>query len=110
MNFSVSKWYLLLLICTGFASAQVLGQSPLSSEAYQKMVQKLLRHSVKEITPDQLSDTTNYLFLDARAKPEYDISHLKNARWIGYDSLQQKVLNTDPKGSSDTGLLLCRIS
>ncbi len=62
-------------------------KSQVQRGAYRVMLQKLLSHSVPEIQVQQVvSDTTPTVFLDAREPHEYEISHLRNAVWVGYDS------------------------
>lgn len=39
----------------------------------------------------------NYLFLDTRAKQEYQISHLPHAEWVGYMNFQKEKLKDIPK-------------
>lgn len=56
------------------------------SRAYDMMLSSLLDHSVDEVSVDKvITDTSNILFLDAREKKEYEVSHIRGARWIGYD-------------------------
>lgn len=51
-----------------------------------RIIYTMLKHDVPEISCDSaLRGVGHYIFLDARAKKEYDISHIANAVWIGYD-------------------------
>lgn len=55
-------------------------------EAFDQMLQGLLRHSLPVLRPAALSpDSLPYLLLDTRAPDEYAVSHLPGARWVGYD-------------------------
>ena len=64
------------------------------SKSYQLLLKKLLKHDVPEISVDSLNKKNDsVLLVDAREKEEYNVSHLKNAKWVGYktfilDSLQ----------------------
>ncbi|WP_027077055.1 rhodanese-like domain-containing protein [Maribacter antarcticus] len=66
---------LVILLCY---NAVVLGQSKLD-----KTLKRFNSESVPYIYPKNISDTTTVILLDTRKKEEYDISHLKNAIWVG---------------------------
>ena len=78
------------------------GQVP-ASRAYcqnpdfDKKVANMLSFTVKTISPSDLNRQSNVLVLDARERPEYDVSHLPNAVFIGYNSFEKKTLDTVPK-------------
>ncbi len=54
------------------------------SAAYKKMLDTLLKHIVKEISPKEAASNGNILFLDARPAKEYNVSHLQNAVRVGF--------------------------
>ncbi len=55
------------------------------SAAYKKMLDTLLKHTVKEISPKEAASKSNILFLDARPVKEYNVSHLQNAVRVGFN-------------------------
>ena len=55
------------------------------NKSFNAMLKTLLTHDVKEVGAKDGSKDSAALFLDAREKAEYDVSHLKNATWVGYD-------------------------
>ncbi len=55
------------------------------SNSYSKMLKHLLSHTVKEISVSDIADEAQYVFIDAREKNEFAVSHIKNAVWCGYD-------------------------
>ncbi len=57
---------------------------------------------VPNIRPDSL-DKRNFLILDSREKEEYDVSHLRDAIWIGYDDFDMEVMDSIP---SDTTIVI----
>ena len=58
----------------------------------------LLSRDVPEITTtDAAKNASNYLFLDAREQKEYNVSHLPNAKFVGYDKFSRASLNDIPK-------------
>ena len=58
-----------------------------SSKAYHVMLQGLLSHSVKEVSVNEVTDKKNVIFVDARERKEFEVSHIKGAIFVGYDSL-----------------------
>ncbi|CAM4110597.1 rhodanese-like domain-containing protein [Zobellia roscoffensis] len=71
-----------------------------SQSKIDKTLKKLNKESVDYIHVTALDSTTGPILLDAREKAEYEVSHLKDAIWVGYDTFQldsvvQKVQNKD---------------
>ncbi|WP_282050596.1 rhodanese-like domain-containing protein [Maribacter aquivivus] len=49
---------------------------------------------------NNIPEADSIVFLDTREKEEFDISHLKNAVWVGYKNFdEEKVLQTIPEKS-----------
>ena len=61
-------------------------------ESFYKMVDHLTSKSVPRINSEELISKNKFILLDVRSKEEYDISHIKNALWIGEDDWDQKTL------------------
>jgi rhodanese-related sulfurtransferase len=62
-----------------------LAEAQTQSGAFNLTLKALLSHTVKEITvPDAVA--TNALFIDARELNEYNVSHIKNALFVGYEN------------------------
>lgn len=58
------------------------------------------KESIPYINPENLSISDSILFLDTREKEEYNVSHLKNAIWVGYKDFDEaKVLTIIPDKS-----------
>jgi rhodanese-related sulfurtransferase len=55
------------------------------SKAYGEMLNGLLSHKAKEISVAEAKKISDVTFVDAREKNEFNVSHLKNAVWCGYD-------------------------
>lgn len=73
------------LFISSFSSAA----QDVESRAYSIMLSGLLSRTVPEADVSETAqDTNNILFLDAREKSEYIVSHIKNAQWIGYDDFE----------------------
>jgi len=62
------------------------------------MLQGLLDHSVDEMSVVQMDTLPNHVILiDARAKKEYDVSHIQHARWVGFDDFELSRVKDLPK-------------
>ena len=86
MRFIVSVFVLL------FVSQSLMGQSKLD-----KTLKKYNSEYVPYIYAADLSDNMNVILLDTRKKEEFNVSHLKNAIWVGYDTFEEsKVLTRVP--------------
>ncbi len=72
-----------LLVCKNQTIAQ--SNRKVKSKSYNLLLKKLLKHDVPEISTDSLSKIKNsVLLLDAREWEEYNVSHLSNAKYVGY--------------------------
>ena len=54
----------------------------------------MLSFSVKTIAPNDVKREPNMVILDARERSEYDVSHLPNAIFIGYNNFGKKMLDS----------------
>ena len=59
-------------------------QSYAQSAAYKQMLDTLLKHTVKEISPKEAAAKKKAIFLDARKVEEYNVSHIAKAIRVGY--------------------------
>jgi rhodanese-related sulfurtransferase len=66
---------------------------------YNKMLDSLLKKTVAPIKVSEAVLKKGVYFFDTRLKKEYDISHIKNAQWIGYEEFSLKKLKNIPKES-----------
>ncbi len=86
-------WMMLSLLLT--TSAAVLAQT--GSKTYGAMLEKLYKKSVPLVTVAELRKMPDVVLLDTRSRAEYDVSHLPNARWVGYDDFELKRVQDVPK-------------
>jgi rhodanese-related sulfurtransferase len=81
---------IVLCLCWLFltnANAQV------ESKAYNTMLRTLLKHNVPEVSARTAAlDSARTLFVDARERREYEVSHLNRAVWVGYDHFDDGAL------------------
>lgn len=68
-----------------FTVKNINAQVHVENKAYDAMLSTLLKHNVPEMSVEESKKDSTAIRLDARAKKEYDVSHLENAIWVGYD-------------------------
>lgn len=87
----------LIIVSILLTSFCLIRQNPMvSSLKYNILLQALLDHSVNEISVVEVVDKPDVLLLDARSKNEYEVSHIKNAVWVGYEEFSaRKVQDID---------------
>jgi rhodanese-related sulfurtransferase len=81
----------LLSITTGVVLAQT------TSPTYGAMLEAMYKKTVPLVTVAELKKKPNVVLLDTRTKAEYDVSHLPDARWVGYDDFELKRVKDIPK-------------
>lgn len=68
------------------------------SSTYNLMLNGLLANNVPTLSVADLNKAdTTMVFLDARERREFEVSHIKNAIWVGYDDFDPKRLTDLPK-------------
>lgn len=90
------KWLFFVGLLNFFsANAQV------ESTAYGIMLQSMLSHSVPEINVQKADSLLQQgtVFIDAREKAEYGVSAIKNAVFVGYDSLDLSAVSSFSKNT-----------
>ena len=90
------KTFLMMAIGIGFISS-ISAQKKVINGSFNIVLKMMLKHDVKEITVPKAVAKTNVLFADAREKKEYDVSHINNALFTGYDDFNLSRLNSIPK-------------
>lgn len=72
-------------------------QTPrVESSTYNALLHTLLSHSVPEVSVKEVA-ANPAVFVDTRERREYEVSHLQNALWVGYDHLDLSPLQKTPK-------------
>lgn len=88
---------LLSLIVSSCLTAQ---EATVKSNSYGLMLKTLLSHTVPEINvPDAAEKPANTVFLDARERKEYEVSHIDGARFVGYDHFRLEEVSDLPKST-----------
>lgn len=60
------------------------------SLAYRTLLSSLYDSEFPVLKPEQLIDLKSFQLLDAREKGEFEVSHLQNAIWVGFDTFSLK--------------------
>ncbi|MBI1184399.1 rhodanese-like domain-containing protein [bacterium] len=89
---------------------QGCSQTKIENKVFAAAVASLLSNTVETIEVKTLRDTlsaTNWVLLDAREKKEYEVSHLANAQWVGYDTFtMDELVDVD---TEDTIVVYCSV-
>ena len=84
-------WALTLLLAGPFARGQEV-----KSKAYGLMLSALLTRDVPEVGVADAAAMEGALFLDTREWKEFEVSHIQDARWAGFDTFQLDRLDGIP--------------
>lgn len=85
----------ILLVIFSLVAIFIYGQNP---KGFDKMVDGYVSGSVTLVQPSDC-DNENIIFLDAREIEEYEVSHIKDAIYIGYDDFDITKLDTFDKNT-----------
>lgn len=78
----------------------LVSTAQVESSAYNLTLKALLSHSTPEVSVGQVKALKDFLIMDAREINEYEVSHIKNSIYVGYDKFnieQLKELNRNQK-------------
>jgi len=93
------KKYMYLVLFVFFGWSQV-STAQVANSSYKLMLKTLLSHTVPEVVvTDAPTPSENIYYLDAREKREYEVSHIQDAIWIGYDDFKGERIADIPKDS-----------
>ena len=81
-------------------SISFTGFAQIKSKAYATMLHTLYKETVPLINVTELKKQPDAVLLDTRTKAEYDVSHLPNARWVGYDDFEMNRIEGIPKNAN----------
>lgn len=87
-----------MIISLVFSTAGLAQQVSVESGAYQLMLQGLLKRDVPEVDAAQAYQLLGQaVFIDTRSRAEYEVSHISDALWVGYDNFDTSRLQDIPK-------------
>jgi rhodanese-related sulfurtransferase len=91
----------IVLIAIAFlSSCMTRSDAQVQNPDYQKKLQWLLRHNVKEISVAEVANFQEVIYIDAREKAEYNVSHIENSVWVGYEDFDMETVKNLDKSKS----------
>ncbi len=97
----------LVIILFNILFAVTIYAQTTTSADFDEMLNDLLSFTVPYVTVDELEALDGVCLLDARELEEYEVSHLPDAKHIGYKRLQTDVLENIPK--EQTIVIYCSV-
>lgn len=90
-NILISFWFILL---TTISCAQAQGNRPkVNSEDFDKKISKTINFTIPVMGVDELKEMQeDVILLDARPQSEYEVSHIKGAKRIGFRNIEEAAL------------------
>lgn len=84
LNLLFSTLFLLFTSCSS-SDAQIKNPS------FELLLKTMYKNTVPTISVKELDKKLkNFTLLDAREKREFEVSHIEDAKWIGYDTFNKK--------------------
>ncbi len=80
-----------------------------SQDAIDKTLRTWNKESVPYIYPDNLPMPDSILYLDTREQEEYDVSHLKNAMWVGYKAFDATKFTQEVPNKTQPIIVYCSV-
>lgn len=98
----------LMIISASHIYSQYTKTASCADPAFDKKVNSYLSYSVPVINvKDAFKDKAKYIFLDAREIDEFQVSHIPDARYIGYDDF--KINNVSDISKESKIIVYCSI-
>lgn len=88
-----------MLIGTSIISYATTAQKKVRNGSFNTVLKVMLKHDVKEVTVPEAAMKKNIIFIDAREKKEFEVSHIRNAVYAGYKDFNLARLNAISKQS-----------
>lgn len=89
---------LVLIFTQCFPTPKVAGQ--FTDREFDEMANRMATGTVQDISVEEVSQQLDkVILLDTRERKEYEVSHLPNAIWVGYDDFDIKRLGDVPKNA-----------
>ena len=80
-----------------------------AQQSIPRVLKMLNKESVPYIQVAELKDKKNLIYLDAREPKEYQVSHIKNALFVGYDDFKSEIVTSKIKDKSTAIVVYCSI-
>jgi len=89
-------WIFTYFLLLGFFTTSY-GQ--IRSGAYRAVLKTLYKNDVPLISCEEANKLKSALFLDTRAYPEFNVSHIAQAHWVGYEEFSLEKVKDIDKGT-----------
>lgn len=86
-----------------------LGLNVFAQKTIPEVLKKFNKNSVPYISVVELKSKKKFIILDAREIKEFEVSHLKNANFVGYNTFDSKKIMQNYKNQNDTIVVYCSI-
>jgi rhodanese-related sulfurtransferase len=93
------KIFLIIILVVSLFSPEAIAQKKVGNGNFNTLLKVMLKHDVNEVTVAEAAIKKNVIFLDARERNEYVVSHIKNALYVGYNDFNSSRLVKVSKGS-----------
>ena len=80
-----------------------------AQQSIPRVLKMLNKESVPYIKVAELKDKKNLVYLYAREPKEYQVSHIKNALFVGYDDFKSEIVTSKIKDKSTAIVVYCSI-
>lgn len=91
------------------AFAYLFPLSSTSQETIEKTLQRFNTGSIPYITIDELKQGSDFILLDTRKKEEFQVSHLEEAIWVGFQRFDPKKIQKEIPDTSTSLVVYCSI-
>lgn len=98
----MKKKYFICLLLISFIKVHSQG-------TIEEALQKHNEHNVPYMKVGEANGTQDYLFLDARKKEEYNVSHIENAIFVGTNNLNSKEMSSLAPDKNALIIIYCSI-
>lgn len=102
IQYMIKKWLLYFVL-----AFPVWGFAQIKNPEFKVLIDSLYHHTVPLIAVDSLKHLKNVYVLDTRETEEFSVSHLKNARNVGYIWFDMRSVYDIPKDA--TVVLYCSV-
>lgn len=92
-----------------FLSILVFAQSSWAQDKLDRTLKKFNKETVPYGYTKDITLTDGVLLLDTRKKEEYEVSHLKNAIWVGYKEFDEDLVRSQIPDKEAPILVYCSI-
>ncbi len=83
--------------CCFWLLLRIPAEAQIQNKAFEKLLQMMVSDRVPKVECEQVKKMKNAIFLDAREKKEFEVSHLKDAKWVGFETFTLKNMPKIPK-------------